>query len=329
VPVEVTRACGDVAVSPEASLAGGAVAGSEVVDGCFIDLEFAGAKEFGFDRLVDRGEVPGGGVGSGIEGLAPDVDVVPSSEALGLAVVGKVVLVFVGDDLGGKRGGEQGAGDGRKRCGGDERRAGFFGAVDEFPADGAPPEDLGFDDVEFVVVLFADFLPVAGVGEDFIGDDFLFDEDFEVPGETLSLGAAVFCAFGFSPPVRMLLRFVPERGAGFPSTSPSKRSWSCAGVMFFRNLFRALIPRAEGGFAQIHAVDEKLQGFGVELDAVAAFVGEDEKGVACRRVALELVGGELLEAVEGLAHVAGVEGEEDLEGVCGQVQHVRPHFPKR
>jgi hypothetical protein len=100
VPVEVTRACGDVAVSPEASLAGGAVAGSEVVDGCFIDLEFAGTKEFGFDRLAERGEVPGGGVDPGVEGLAPDVDVdvdvVPSSssssssEALGLAVVGKV-----------------------------------------------------------------------------------------------------------------------------------------------------------------------------------------------------------------------------------------------
>ncbi len=50
----------------------------------------------------------------GVEGLPPDVDVVPSSETLGLAVVGKVVLVFVADDLGGEGGCQKSAGDAGK-----------------------------------------------------------------------------------------------------------------------------------------------------------------------------------------------------------------------
>lgn len=83
----------------------------------------------------------------GVEGLASYVDAVPSSETLGLAVVGKMILVFVGDDLGGQAWGEQGAGDGSKRSGRNERRAGFFGVVDEFSADGAPPEDFGFNHI--------------------------------------------------------------------------------------------------------------------------------------------------------------------------------------
>ncbi len=37
-------------------------------------------------------------LGPGVEGLPPDVCSVSSSEALGLAVMGEVVLVFVGDD---------------------------------------------------------------------------------------------------------------------------------------------------------------------------------------------------------------------------------------
>jgi hypothetical protein len=134
-------------------------------------------------------------------------------------------------------------------------------------------------------------------------------------------------------------------------------------VALFRRLFRALIPWTKGGSAQIHAVDEKLQCLSVELDAalsrlaggrptesaffqpfcrepqagaievedldaVAAFVGEDEEGIAGGGGA-ELVGGELLETVEGFAHVAGIEGEEDFEGVGGEVQHGAPPFAAR
>lgn len=80
------------------------MAGIEVVDGCFVGLKCFGLEDFLADGLDDGGEVAGGGVGPGVEGLPPDVDVVPSSETLGLAVVGKVVLVFVADDLGGEGG---------------------------------------------------------------------------------------------------------------------------------------------------------------------------------------------------------------------------------
>ena len=112
-------------------------------------------------------------------------------------------------------------------------------------------------------------------------------------------------------------------------------------------LFRAFIPGLESGSAEVDAVDEELQGFGrkldaslagfagrgptesaffktfcrdpetgavevEELDAVTTLVGEDEESVAGGG-GLELVGGEGVEAVEGLAHVAGIQGEEDLE----------------
>jgi hypothetical protein len=75
-----------------------------IVNGSFVDLKRGGLEDFGLDGLVDGAEVAGGGVGPGVEGLAPDVDLMSSSEALGLAVVREVVLVFVGDDLGGERG---------------------------------------------------------------------------------------------------------------------------------------------------------------------------------------------------------------------------------
>ena len=104
VPVEIAGAAGGVAVSPEAAFPNGAVAGVLIVDGGFVDLEVGGLEEFGADGLIDGTEVAGGGVGPGVECLSPDVGSVSSSEALGLAVVGKVVLVFVGDDLGGERG---------------------------------------------------------------------------------------------------------------------------------------------------------------------------------------------------------------------------------
>ncbi len=65
-----------------------------------------------------------------------------------------------------------------------------------------------------------------------------------------------------------------------------------------------------------------------ELDAVAAFVGEDEEGVAGGG-GLELVGSEGVKAVEGFAHVAGIEREEDFEGGAGEVQHGWPPFAAR
>jgi hypothetical protein len=42
-------------------------------------------------------------------------------------------------------------------------------------------------------MLLAGFLPVVGVGENFIGDGDLVDEDFDVFGKTVGLGATGFC----------------------------------------------------------------------------------------------------------------------------------------
>jgi hypothetical protein len=79
-----------------------------------------------------------------------------------LAVVGKVVLVFIADDLGRECGGEQGAGYAGLRCWGDDGGKSFLGLVDVFFADGAPPEDFGFGDVELVAMFCADEFPVIG-----------------------------------------------------------------------------------------------------------------------------------------------------------------------
>jgi len=141
--------------------------------------------------------VAGDGVGPGVEGLAPDVDVVSPSEALGLAVVGEVVLVFVADDLGGESGCDESAWDAGKRGGCNDGGKGFVGVVDVFFADGATPKDLRFDDVEFIGVFFADEFPVVWIGEDFFGGNGFFDEDFEVLGEAVSFAAAVCGSFCF------------------------------------------------------------------------------------------------------------------------------------
>ncbi len=101
-PVEVTGVGDGVALGPEAAFAQGAVAGGLIVDGGLVDFELGGLEKFGADGLIDRTEVAGGGVGLGVDCLRPDVDLVSSSKALGLAVVREVVLVFFGDDLGGE-----------------------------------------------------------------------------------------------------------------------------------------------------------------------------------------------------------------------------------
>jgi len=192
VPIEVAGARDRIAVGPQAALSNRTVAGVLAVDGGFVDLKPGGLEDFGADGAADGGEVAGGGVGPGVECLPPDVDVVSSSEALGLAVVGKVVVVFVGDDLGGQGGCAKGAGNGGKRCGLDDGRAGLVGLVDELLANGAPPEDLGFDDIEFVVVLLADFNRLVGLGAHLFGDEHSLDEDLEILREAVSLGAALF-----------------------------------------------------------------------------------------------------------------------------------------
>ena len=180
VPVVITGASQRIVVDPEVAGLGGAVAGFEILDGRFIDLEFGGFEHLGLDGLVDGFQVAGGGVGPGVEGLPPDVRFMSSSETLGLAVVREVVRELVGDDLCGERGGAKGAGDAGKRGWSDDGRTGLVGLVLELLADSAPPDHLGLDDVEFVVMLFADFLEVIGVGFDFVGDDHVFDDHLEV-----------------------------------------------------------------------------------------------------------------------------------------------------
>ncbi len=88
----------------EATFSNRSAIGVVIVDGRFANLEFAGLEDFHFDGLVDGAEVAGGGLVPSVECLPPDVDLVSSLEALGLAVEREVVLVLVGDDLRGEGG---------------------------------------------------------------------------------------------------------------------------------------------------------------------------------------------------------------------------------
>ena len=133
--------------------------------------------------------------------------------------------------------------------------------------------------------------------------------------------------------------------------------------IFGRKLLRAFIPRFERCAAEVHAVQQKLQGLGLEfdaalaglagtgpaeaaffepfcrdpcagsieveeLDAVAVLVSEHEKRVASGNGVVVAVG-KFGQAVEGLAHVTGFKGEEDLESGAAEVQHERPPFLSR
>jgi hypothetical protein len=65
--------------------------------------------------------------------------------------------------------------------------------MDELFTNGAAPEDLGFDNIQLVVIFLTDFLPVVWIDENFVRNGDLLDEDFEVLGKAVSFGAAIFC----------------------------------------------------------------------------------------------------------------------------------------
>ena len=95
------------------------------------------------------------------------------------------------------------------------------------------------------MVLFADLLPNVGIGADFIGDDFRFNEDHQVLGEALGLCAAVFwCAWFF------LLRC------------------GCFAALF----------RKRRGLSQHDLIEEELELGGVELLAAGAEEARLETG---------------------------------------------------
>ena len=101
-----------------------------------------------------------------------------------------MVLVFVGDDLSGERGGAERARDAGKRSRRDDGRLGSVALEAKFFADRATPDHLCFDHVEFVMIFLADLFIVIGIGGDDIRNDFFFDDDFEVFWKAISLGAA-------------------------------------------------------------------------------------------------------------------------------------------
>ena len=121
----------------------------------------------------------------------------------------------------------------------------------------------------------------------------------------------------------------------------------------------SFVPRTHGAISKINSVEEKIEGLRAEgdpvlvrlgggrpgegahfeaffqntdssaivlecLKTVAAFIGEEEQGSGFETLGHELIG-EGDEAVVGLAHVAGLEAEVDLE-MAGESHHERPPF---
>ena len=83
---------------------------------------------------------------------------------------------------------------------------------------------------------------------------------------------------------------------------------------------------AEGSFFEAFGGDPKAAAIEVEeLESVAAFVDEGKDGFFDKFLA-EVLRGDLGEAVEALAHVAGLEREIDLERGIGEVDHLRAPF---
>ena len=80
---------------------------------------------------------------------------------------------------------------------------------------------------------------------------------------------------------------------------------------------------AEGSFFEAFGGDPEAGAIEVEeLESVAAFVNERKDGFFYEFLT-EVLGGDLSETVEAFAHVAGLQGEVDLERGVSEVDHLR------
>jgi hypothetical protein len=66
------------------------------------------------------------------------------------------------------------------------------------------------------VIFLTDFLPVVWIGENFVGNGDLLDEDFEVLGKTVSLGATGFAGFDCPSSGADVSPLASGEDAGFP-----------------------------------------------------------------------------------------------------------------
>ena len=95
------------AEGPQVAWFGFPCSGFEVFDGGFVCLEVGFSEHFCVHGLVDAAEVVVAEIAHPLaHGVAGKVDAVAHEEVLFLAVVGLVIAVAVGGDLGGKAWGE-------------------------------------------------------------------------------------------------------------------------------------------------------------------------------------------------------------------------------
>ena len=176
---------------PEVALFGLAVAGGEVFERRFVNLEVRTFEEFWVDGLSDGLKMKGALFGPTGKGLARDLNAVALSVNLLLAVKWKVIAVFRGDDLGEQSGGRQTTFD---QAFGEVRNDGRLVLItptvfDVFGTDEAFFKEASGLVVELFADFFADFAPCFGTSFDGLRkEDFFFDG--KVLGETwLSFGA--------------------------------------------------------------------------------------------------------------------------------------------
>ena len=172
-------------------VAGGAfsLAGVLIADGCLVRLEVGVCEQAGVDEFVDRLAEVGADIRPVAEGVAREVDAVAPEEDAMLAVEGKVVAVFSGEDLGDEaRGGAESEGGGR---GGFDRNTVRIVYGDVNGAGDAGDENHGRLEVVTVGGDAVDFTEVVRVGLDGGVDDEGF-ADFEVGVVAGLAGGALF-----------------------------------------------------------------------------------------------------------------------------------------
>lgn len=196
----------------------------------------------------------GEGCGPLVDGAALEFDVVTAQEALALAVVRKVVAVFVANDLADEGGAAKGAGDGGMRGGLRDGGGLFVVFAYEFGSAGDTPVDGGAGDFEFAVFAHFDLAVIFGVGFDFVGDGFLDDDAFEGAGKELLFTTTGSLAFSFWFCVffpLLVVLFGVGGGFGFSQDFFSEVEVFLGGVVAFglfpKELLAVVFVELEGG----------------------------------------------------------------------------------
>lgn len=221
-PVVVDAAAWDVAGSQIAG-AGGAAAGTEIADGCFVDLQVGAGAVLLVNFAVDRRQPVRGEQRPVAEGLAMQVHAL-AGEQFRLPVIGLVIGETRGDDFGD----ESGCGIATLlqagRQGGDHGLGQWIADADVFGTDQPPAQEAPGPVVELLAGFLADAAVGGGIRQNHGGiDHVFFDGQMFRDARLARLGAFDSLWLNHRSGV------CGRGGGGFFKASESNKSSSCAG----------------------------------------------------------------------------------------------------